>query len=270
MENTNVSHLIKALGLKRQIVGVRFLAYKKEMESSAGKYLSSRTFCGLVYTATQGQIVKADQENLSCRSAAYALGIVSEPEFAYSGRMYGHSGLYASQSIAREVNDAMKHIPHKICGVEVGPLDKMKNADLIIIICNCKQAMRLMQGYAYGHGPAENLGSIGNQAMCSDLAAKPFMNHDINISLMCCGTRAAARCEEGEMGVSMPIDMFDSVVNGVIQTLNLTENNKAKKEILARLDNPDELGISVIMNYSYGTTTESYIRYCKKREAEEI
>ena len=47
-----------------------------------------------------------------------------------------------------------------------------------------------------------------------------FSSNDINLSLMCKGTRKSGRFDKGEISVAFPIHMFDSIVEGIISTVN--------------------------------------------------
>ncbi|EOS73791.1 hypothetical protein C817_04908 [Dorea sp. 5-2] len=77
------------------------------------------------------------------------------------------------------------------------------------------------------------------------------MNNDINISLLSRDARKNGGFSMQEMGASIPIHMLQHVLDGILETVNLTENNKPKQEILSRLDDPEELGFSIRMNYDY-------------------
>jgi uncharacterized protein (DUF169 family) len=263
LENESVSRLSLSLGLTRNIAGVKFLAYRQEFEACGAAQVEGKmSFCAMVNKACHSEEIKANGTNYSCMSGAQSTGVLDEPEAAKSGRWAKECGLYSSHAIARQIVDGMQHIKQKIYGVNVAPLAEMNEADVVVIIGNARQMMRIMQGYAYHYGVARHISTVGNQAICSDLVAKPFSNNDINISLMCSGARANTRCEEGEMGAGMPIQMFKRVVDGVMATMNLVEKNDMKEKILARLKTPDELGTPVILNHSYAANLAKYRQYC--------
>ena len=47
---------------------------------------------------------------------------------------------------------------------------------MVMLLCNGWQMMmRLIQGYTWHHGMAKNIGMIGNQGICADLVARPYM-----------------------------------------------------------------------------------------------
>ena len=138
----------------------------------------------------------------------------------------------------------------------------MGKADIVIILGNARQMMRIMQGYSNKFGMARHLSTVGNQAMCSDLVAKPFSNNDINLSLLCAGARRNTQCTEGEMGAGFPIQYMSPLTEGVLITLNLVECNEEKKRILEALEEPMELGMAIEMNMSYIQKGMRYRQYC--------
>ena len=270
MENENVFKLRRALRLERRVVGVHFLAYRQEYDTSLHEPMQGkRSFCGMVHLASNGEKIKVNGKNFACLGGAQSLGILDEPEATMSGRLYRECGLYGSHAIARQVNDSMQHIKHKIYGVEVGPLEEMEKADTVIILGSARQMMRIMQGYSNKFGVARHLSTVGNQAMCSDLVAKPFSNNDINLSLMCVGAHGNTRCSDGEMGIGFPIQYMHPLTDGVLLTLNLVEYNEEKKRILEGLDDPMGLGMPIEMNVSYGQNAARYREYCNEMEMKE-
>lgn len=147
----------------------------------------------------------------------------------------------------------MKYLDHEIYGLLMGPLDQLPDADVAIMLGTAYQLMRIMQGYSYHHGNPKNICSVGNQGVCSDLIAKPYANNDINISFMCKGARLFTKCSDGELGVSVPINLFDSLVDGVIMTINPVLDKSQKEDLLSRLDSPDELDIEIDSTWTYST-----------------
>lgn len=259
MEENNAKLLKTALQLDREVVGVHFLPYRAEYENSSLVESEKKgSFCSFVNRATRGEAIKVNGKHFTCQGGASSVGVAEEPDYRKDGRLYEHCGLYRSHAAARLVTESMCHIPHKIYGLEIGPADQLEDIDIVIVIATAKQMMRLIQGYTFEYGPARNLSTVGNQAACSDLCAKPFMNNDLNLTLMCCGMRISTQAEDGEMGAGFPIQMLSKIVNGVIQTLNLTEPNSYKENLKSKLKNPSELGIEIRLNDNYGLHARNY------------
>ena len=264
MDNLQITRVSKALGLENKILGLRFLVLEKEYKDSSAKEKDGLSLCSLVKLACQGESVKCNASTLGCDDAAYAMGLKEVPEYVYSGRKEYEDRKYLSKSIAFQVQNEKKYIPQKIYGAIISPLEEIENPDLVIVIATAKDMMRLTQGYSRYYGVNKNLLSIGVQGICSELVSKPFMNNDLNVSLLsnCC--RKLTDFSAGCMGASFPIHLAENIFKGILETVNLTENNIPKKKILERLDSPDELGFEIVMNYDYAIQASKYEEYCEE------
>lgn len=264
MDNLQITRVSKALGLENKILGLRFLVLEKEYNDSLAEEHEGLSLCSLVKLACRGKSVKCNASTIGCDDAAYAMGLKEVPEYVYSGRKEYEDRKYLSKSIAFQVQNEKKYIPQKIYGVIISPLEEIENPDLVIVIATAKDMMRLTQGYSRYYGVNKNLLSIGVQGICSELVSKPFMNNDLNVSLLsnCC--RKLTDFSAGCMGASFPIHLAENIFKGILETVNLTENNIPKKKILERLDSPDELGFEIVMNYDYAIQASKYEEYCEE------
>jgi len=253
MKKDSIRKVEISLGLEREIVGVKFIDYKKEFDLLELDIPEKKgPFCYLVRHAMDGNLIKINSNNITCDYSKYALGITKPDEAIRAGRSYCYAGLYESNSIAKEIVESMKYSDMNIYGVVVGPLKLMEDADVVIIADYGETIMRLMQGYAYKFGNPKNLSFFGNQAMCADLVSKPYGNNDINISLMCRGARAHGRFDRGEIAAGIPISMFDSLADGIVKTINPVNNLKEKEAILNRAKNELDLIGDIDKSYRYG------------------
>lgn len=264
MDNLQITRVSKALGLENKILGLRFLVLEKEYNDSLAEEHEGLSLCSLVKLACRGKSVKCNASTICCDDAAYAMGLKEVPEYVYSGRKEYEDRKYLSKSIAFQVQNEKKYIPQKIYGAIISPLEEIENPDLVIVIATAKDMMRLTQGYSRYYGVNKNLLSIGVQGICSELVSKPFMNNDLNVSLLsnCC--RKLTDFSAGCMGASFPIHLAENIFRGILETVNLTENNIPKKKILERLDSPDELGFEILMNYDYAIQASKYEEYCEE------
>ena len=126
-----------------------------------------------------------------------------------------------------------------------------------IKLANPWQIMRVIQGYTFYHGMAKNLGMIGNQGICADLTSRPYFMNDVNISVLCMGARLHLQAEDWEMGVGMPAHLFEDIVKGLKETLNMATDEKRKKELIRRMEEKEAVDLSV----EHG---EIYMGYGKK------
>lgn len=245
-----------SLELKRKIIGVKFLYSEEEFNSIDVQNVKNRvTYCVLAKLAMSGRSFKANLDNFACLSAARALGIIEPDEKWLSGCQYRGKGMYQDLATAKKVVNNTTSIKQKAYGVMVKPLDQYSEApDIVIMVTNPYNIMRLVQGYTYTYGTYKNFKVIGNQALCSECTAYPFESNDINISVLCAGTRYMAGWGKDEMGLGIPFNKFVGMIEGLYNTINIMEPNKDKAIIEEKLKEAgrDELTIEYNKNYYTG------------------
>ena len=262
MKNENVNRVTKALNLNYPVIGAKFIYYKQEYDAFNVPALEKKlSVCGMSKQAFDGNVFKATSDRVSCIYGGYAIGAYQPSRDVLAARGMNACGLYNSTATSKEVLDGMKYLNQDLYGLLMGPLDQLPDADVVIILGTAYQVMRAMQGYSYNFGNPKNLCSIGNQAMCSDLIAKPYTNNDLNVSFMCKGARLFTQCTDGELAIGLPIHMFDLLVDGIIMTLNPVLEKKQKEELLQRLDTPDELGVEIDASWTYSTRLKDYNKW---------
>lgn len=251
-----VEKINTALGLKRQIAGVRFLFDPDEFTAANASVATARMpYCVMVKRAMRGHSVKAVFDNFGCRASARALGIMEPEPMFTSGRHYRNIGLYEDLAVAKNIRQNMTLCQHQAHGVMVKPLASFKAAcDVVLIVCQPYQAMRLVQAYTYHHGYHTAFRMAGNQALCSECTAHPFENNTINMSMLCSGTRFMGGWQDDEMAIGFPYNKLAAIVDGLFATMNLTEPDKKKKRIEARLaeQNISDIRIQYGRNYYTG------------------
>lgn len=99
MYELQVQRAHKALGLARQIVGVRFLVMQKEYEDCRAAEVDHTSICSMVREAGNGMRVKAKADNFQCMNAAYAVGLREIPADVSTGREDYRNGRYESLAI---------------------------------------------------------------------------------------------------------------------------------------------------------------------------
>lgn len=152
------------------------------------------------------------------------------------GENWARLGLYKDAGLSRTVWEGLVYLPQEYFGVTVAPVEKLSDfPDVVLIISNPYHAMRIVQGYAYSYGMPKSVNLIGNQAVCLECTARPYAVKDMNLSLLCIGTRHRAGWKDEEMAVGIPGEQFDDVVTGLMYTLNQMESDENKKKIEARL-----------------------------------
>ena len=259
MIKENAKKIEKALGLQRKIIGVRFLYNWAEFQDAPCNVYSKKTrFCVMMKYASEGNHFKCSPDNFGCGRSKKALGITPNDTLTSSGQIFYSCDLYSTRAIAKQAQDATLFIEQSLYGIEVAPLDEILDPDIVIFFGNAYQMMRIIHGYTYHMGAFQSMSSVGNQGVCSDLCARPFMTNDMNISFLCEGARRACHWSHDDIGVGLPINLFTPLADGILRTLDLIETNDEKEKILSRLSSEDELGISIHKNNYYGVSCSNW------------
>ena len=255
MEN-NLPLIFKSLlSLERKPVGIRFLLTESDYEKSTSlDFKSGMPYCTAVKNATKGSNYKMSYENSSCIAASRALGLTEVSEESLSGSRHTKLGVYKDLCISRSVAKDMVYCEHSCKGVEIKPLEQYieDKPDVVIVIASPFNAMRIVQSYSYNFGQLKNIKMAGMCAICQECTSYPYETNSMNISMLCSGTRCVGQWTESELGIGFPYHYFESIVEGLIKTINPMESNKNKRRILQKLasNNLDNL-IEIKLNNNY-------------------
>ena len=244
------------LALNRRIVGVKFLFTEEEFLQAEAKRISGKIhYCVMAKSAMAGNSIKAAAENFGCPGSARALGIMEPEEFFRSGRHYVRLGLYRDLTTAKQIRNNMTLCEHKAYGVVLKPLEEFsEEPDIVLIVADSYNSMRIVQGYTYSYGIYSSFKMSGNQAICSECTAYPFESNNINISVLCAGTRDAAGWTVDELGIGIPYNRFTAVIEGVYQTINPIEPNCNKEQIEEKLKKNGFSDLAIEFDKNYFTT----------------
>lgn len=245
-----------ALSLTRKIVGMKFLFSQQEYDSCNVPELNGIiSYCAMVKAASRGRAFKASNTHFKCKGATRALGLEEMGENEISGEFYYSLGLYQDVATARKFQEDITFCKHRAIGVVLQPLEKFeKLPDVVIIITNAYNAMRIIQGYSYKYGLYQNFKLGGSQGICSEVTACTYENNNINISTLCSGTRFYCNWGKDELAIGIPGNMLKDVANGVLETLNSAEPLKEKIMIEQRFKEkeiPFDVDIKNSYYYSY-------------------
>ena len=75
--------------------------------------------------------------------------------------------------------------------------------------------MRITKGHAYHNGPIKNVQFSGMQAICEECTTLPFENNEVNISMLCSGTRCVTQWKKDELGIGIPFNKLPLIVDGL-------------------------------------------------------
>ena len=250
------------LDLQRKPVGIKFHLYDFDYDSAKSKESTVGTpYCTAVRNAALGKGCKMTAEHMACFSSARALGLMELDHDTVSGYRYSKLGVYKDLCVSRNVARERVYCKHKAYGVEIAPLSDYVNydPDVVIIITNPYNAMRITQGYAFHNGSIKNVKFSGMQALCEECTTRPFENNEVNFSMLCSGTRCVAQWQKDELGIGIPFNKLPLIVDGLKNTFNHMDQNPEKRLIESKLKKygiEDEVNIIYGKNYytgNYGT-----------------
>jgi uncharacterized protein (DUF169 family) len=255
------------LDLDRKPVGVKFFFDKYEFDNFEVPQRDRKvTYCNSVQLASKGESMKLTKENQGCPNGAMALKMKDIPEPMASGKARFSKHIYKDVDISKSISDEMLFLQEEPAGIVVMPLENYKEApDVVVVVGSSYNVMRMIQGHGYFNGYTNNLRTVGLQAVCQDLTTYPYNTKDINISLLCPGTRLVANWQAEEIGIGIPFDKWYEVVQGVVETTNPFERDDKKKGIEARLIERglDASGIKFGENYDDGSYTGGKLELAK-------
>jgi uncharacterized protein (DUF169 family) len=245
------------LELKRKAVGVRFLFSKDDYENSDTPGRDTTIpYCTVIRNASEGRGQKLRLGNFACLSAARALGIMEVDADSLSGKRHSDMGVYENILVSRNVAKDMVYCGHSVYGVEIRPLSDFKeyNPDVVILVTSPYNAMRVIQANAYTMGQLKNIKMAGMQAVCQECTSYVYERNEINLSMMCSGTRCVSQWSKDELGIGIPLQQIDTIIYGLIQTVNPMEKNEDKKVIQKKLELAGKsLGFEIEYNKNYYT-----------------
>lgn len=229
--------LMALLRLEYYPVGVK-LVYSQE-EYGAYNEVELRTplaYCVTVRSAGLGHCIKFARENSGCGGSTFALGFCQPDQTFYNGERGCALGLFHDPAVAAQTNRQVKILERPLYGVIAKPLEQFSKGDpdVVIVIGIAREIMRIVQGYTCTYGMQPNMNITGNQAVCVECTSHPLLTGNLNLSLLCSGTRYLAKWKDMEVGVGIPYEKFEGTVQGIRDTVNGTEMDERKIEKIGR------------------------------------
>lgn len=260
MDIKNSVDLIESyLDLDRKPVGIKFFFDKDDFENFEIPQRDHKvTYCNSVQLASKGSAMKLTKENQGCPNGAMALKMKEVPGPMASGKGRFSKNIYKDVEISKSISDEMLFLEEEPVGIAVMPLENYEvDPDVVVVVSSSYNIMRMIQGHGYFNGYTNNLKTVGLQAVCHDLTTYPYNTKDINITLLCPGTRLVADWQVDEIGMGIPFEKWNEVVIGVKETTNPFERDDKKEGIEKRLRERglDSSGIKFNENYDDGSYT---------------
>ena len=221
--NAHTADLSAALRLARRPVGVKLFFDAASYDAvDVPEARAAMPYCVMVRLASEDGGCRSRLEHHKCDGGTTALALEKSTERIESGAEYFSYNLYGSPAAARrhraQIHSLHRELPTTY-GILVQPLDAFTIApDVVILITDAFQAMRLVQGYSYEAGikPSIDLGAM--QGMCSECTAYPYLSGSMNVSVLCPSTRMLCGWTHSDMAVGIPFEQYRRVVAGVMAT----------------------------------------------------
>lgn len=241
------------LNLERNLIGVRFLQNEEDYKKCDGQAVPHKMpYCVMTKSASAGHNIKVKEENFGCKASARALGFIKPEKSFLEGDDGFRFGIYKDLETAKCSSNNITLCNKKAYGMQLAPLNMfMDDPDVIICFTNPYGAMRLVQAHCYSFGNKTDFKMGGLQAMCSESTAYPYMTKNMNISMLCAGTRNLCKWKEEELALGIPYSKFESILTGLLQTVNPLERDSKKQEIQEKLSAVGEEPIEIIFGKNY-------------------
>lgn len=212
-----VSRKIKEnLGLSKSPVAIKFVLREEDIPEGIKKIDENIRHCEMVQKAAQGDTFYATAEEQACKGGAAALGLMEAPEKVQTGEMYQSLGRFSSLGSAKRTMEEIPKIEPMIYALIYAPLEKADfDPDVIVVISNPAQAMKLAQAMVYTLGGRVEADFSGIQSICADAIAGPFTRKRPNITLGCSGSRKFADIKPEEVIVGMNGENIGCIVNAL-------------------------------------------------------
>lgn len=244
------------LELGRKPVGVKLVYNEKEYSQYKGRELiRPLSYCVAVKSASCGHGIKMTRKTGGCFGGNRALGL-SECNSEFKDGTGGHRlGLYASPEIAAGVARSVPICTPDTYGIIIKPLWEFeRKPDVILVVSNTREAMRILQGYTYSCGLSKGFNLSGNQAVCVEATVTPMFTKELNISMFCSGTRDKACWKDSEVITGIPIEKAEKTMRGLLETVNAIELDERKREIEKGLKDLGDLEIEIDYGKTYFKT----------------
>ncbi|MFZ0442968.1 MAG: DUF169 domain-containing protein [Methanobacterium sp.] len=204
------------LRLEKSPVAIKLVLKEEDIPEGIPKIEENMRHCEMVQRAAQGETFYATAEQQACKGGAGAIGLMEPPEKVKSGEMYYSLGRFSSLGSAKRTIDAIPKIEPIMKAIAYAPLETTSyDPDVVVIICNPKQAMQLAQAMVYTLGGRFEADFAGIQSICADAVAGPYTTKRPNITLGCSGSRKFANIKPDEVIVGINGENIGCVVNAL-------------------------------------------------------
>jgi len=211
---------------------VKLIQHLGEIPRGVKEIDEARRHCEMIQDVRRnGSLFFSPSSKHLCRVAAVSLGLMNPTEELRCHQVHElfqkRHRFKTEELLWRYIEDTPK-LPRKYAAVLYGPLGLMSiKPDIIVLICDPSQAMKLIQAYQYDTGERASLSLGGLFSLCADAVLTPYLKGNINLAIGCEGARGHAGLKDYELSVGFPYKMAEALTEA-LQTL--AKYGGAKKE----------------------------------------
>lgn len=224
------------LGLTRTVVAVDLARTKEAFaQLQIPELKTALPFCLMVRLASMGYLRKANGSHFRCRGSAETFRFVEPGDEQQTGERMLRFGLYANRETARLAQTTMARLPEPCYGVALSPLAACSRPPAtVVLLADAYQTMRVVQAWAYHHGPVNHVSLFGNRGMCAECVAMVLNTGKLHLSPLCANTRHIAAWADHEMGIGFPGFMLETILDGLVKTVPAVEPLRRREAIEKR------------------------------------
>jgi uncharacterized protein (DUF169 family) len=163
-----------------------------------------------------GESFYTNYENHECDGGAYSCGLITPNERLKTGEFLARDlGLFGSRRAARRFISSIPRIESEtVKVVSFSPLETAKfEPDVIVLICNAKQGMKIAEAFAYQSG--KNTAGLTGPPICSAVVAYPFLSGEVVYSLGDMGARRSMKVKDEDIFVAIPAELLSDIVENL-------------------------------------------------------
>ena len=215
--------LKNTLGLEGWPVGVKLIQHLGEIPKGVKEVDEARRHCEMVQDVRRnGSSFFSPPSKHLCKVAAVSLGLMNPTEELRRHQvheLFQKHHRFKTEELLRKYVEGTPKLPRKYAAVLYGPLGSMPiKPDVIVLICDPSQAMKLIQAHQYITGERASFSLGGLFSLCADAVSTPYLKGNINLAIGCEGAREHAGLKDYELSVGFPYEVAEAVTEA-LQTL---------------------------------------------------
>ena len=155
-------------------------------------------------------------ENHECVGGAHSSGLIQPSERLKTGEfLVKDLGLFGSTRAARRFISSNPRIEFgTVKVVSFSPLESTKfEPDIVVLICNAKQGMKLAEAFAYESG--KHTTGLTGPPICSAVVAFPFLTGKVVYSLGDMGARKFMNVKDEDIFVGIPAELLPDIAENL-------------------------------------------------------